>query len=147
MHAAMTRNPEHGIAMRPFARLVRMVGGDQLHTGTASGKMGHASVDEIRGDNEALLCRCYGLKQVFPVSSGGLHPGKVAAELAALGTDLVLQAGGGIHGHPGGTVAGARAMRQAVDAFMEKVPPEEYAKDHYELEQALQKWGSSGARS
>ena len=147
MHAAMTGNPDHGIAMRPLARLVRLVGGDQLHTGTASGKMGHTSVEEIRGDNEALLCRCYGLKQVFPVSSGGLHPGKVAAELGALGTDLVLQAGGGIHGHPGGTAAGARAMRQAVDAFMEGVPAEEYAKDHYELEQALRKWGSSPARS
>ena len=41
MHAAMTRNPDHGIAMRPIARLVRMAGGDQLHTGTVSGKMGH----------------------------------------------------------------------------------------------------------
>ncbi len=141
MHAAMTRNPEHGIAMRPFARLVRMAGGDQLHTGTASGKMGHASIDEIRGDNEALLCRCHGLKPVFPVSSGGLHPGKVAAELSALGTDIVLQAGGGIHGHPDGTEAGARAMRQAVDAFMDGIPVEEYAKNHYELEQALRKWG------
>ena len=147
MHAAMTRNPEHGIAMRPFARLVRMVGGDQLHTGTASGKMGSIPIDEIRGDNEALVCRCYGLKQVFPVSSGGLHPGKVGAELAALGTDLVLQAGGGIHGHPGGTAAGARAMRQAVDAFMEGIAAEEYAKDHYELEQALRKWGASADRT
>jgi ribulose-bisphosphate carboxylase large chain len=61
--------------------------------------------------------------------------------------DLVLQAGGGIHGHPGGTAAGARAMRQAVDAFMEGVTAEEYAKDHFELEQAIQKWGSSAARS
>lgn len=147
MHAAMTRNPEHGIAMRPFARLARLVGGDQLHTGTASGKMGHAPVDEIRGDNEALLCPCYGLKRVFPVSSGGLHPGKVAAELSALGTDIVLQAGGGIHGHPGGTEAGARAMRQAVDAFIEGVPAEEYARDHFELEQALRKWGASADRS
>jgi ribulose-bisphosphate carboxylase large chain len=33
MHAAMTRNQEHGIAMRTFCRLVRMMGGDQLHTG------------------------------------------------------------------------------------------------------------------
>ncbi len=30
MHAAMTRNREHGVAMRPFARLVRWLGGDQL---------------------------------------------------------------------------------------------------------------------
>lgn len=147
MHAAMTRNPDHGIAFRPLARLVRLAGGDQLHTGTASGKMGHTSVDEIRGDNEALLCDCYGKKQVFPVSSGGLHPGKVAAELRALGTDLVLQAGGGIHGHPEGTAAGARAMRQAVDAFMEEIPPEEYARSHHELGLALEKWGSSAERS
>ncbi|KAF5054361.1 Ribulose bisphosphate carboxylase large chain 1 [anaerobic digester metagenome] len=147
MHAAMTRNPEHGIAMRPFTRLVRMVGGDQLHTGTASGKMGHVPVEEIVGDNESLTCRCYGLKSVFPVSSGGLHPGKVAAEIAGLGTDIVLQAGGGIHGHPDGTAAGARAMRQAVDAAMEGVTAEEYAKDHHELAQALRKWGASAARS
>jgi len=54
----------------------------------------------------------------------------------------VLQAGGGIHGHPDGTEAGARAMRQAVDAFMEGVSAEEYAKDHYELKRALEKWGN-----
>ncbi|NLX50207.1 MAG: ribulose 1,5-bisphosphate carboxylase [Methanospirillum sp.] len=147
MHGALTRNPDHGIAMRPIARLVRLAGGDQLHTGTASGKMGHVPVDEIRGDNEALRGPWHGIRTVFPVSSGGLHPGKVAAELGALGTDMVLQAGGGIHGHPGGTAAGARAMRQAADAFIEGVSAEEYARDHPELAQALLKWGSSPARS
>lgn len=141
MHAAMTRNPRHGIAMRPIARLVRMLGGDQLHTGTVSGKMGH-DPQEVVGDNQALVCSCHGLKPVFPVASGGLHPGKVAAELATLGTDLVLQAGGGIHGHPDGTAAGARAMRQAVDAFLAGVPAEEYARDHFELERALKRWGA-----
>jgi len=33
------------------------------------------------------------------------------------------------------------AMRQAVDAFMEGIPLEEYARQHYELERALKKWG------
>ncbi len=141
MHAAMTRNPDHGVAMRPIARIVRMLGGDQLHTGTVSGKMGH-NLDELRGDNLALTEASYGMKATFPVASGGLHPGKVYAELHGLGTDVVLQAGGGIHGHPDGTAAGARAMRQAVDAFMAGVHVEEYAKDHYELERALSKWGS-----
>jgi ribulose-bisphosphate carboxylase large chain len=140
MHAAMTRNPEHGIAMRPFARLVRMLGGDQLHTGTVSGKMAHAA-DEVKGDNLTLTEKAFSLKPTFPVSSGGLHPGKVAKELSTLGTDIILQAGGGIHGHPGGTAAGAKAMRQAVDAFMAGIPAEEYAKDHFELEQALKLWG------
>jgi ribulose-bisphosphate carboxylase large chain len=141
MHAAMTRNPEHGIAMRPIARLVRMLGGDQLHIGTVSGKMGH-NPDEIRGDIEVLKMGSFGMKATFPVASGGLHPGKVANELGGLGTDIILQAGGGIHGHPDGTAAGAKAMRQAVDAFMAGIPAEEYARDHYELERALKHWGS-----
>ncbi|MDH5795588.1 MAG: RuBisCO large subunit C-terminal-like domain-containing protein, partial [Candidatus Bathyarchaeota archaeon] len=40
MHAAMTRNPRHGISMMVVAKLVRLAGGDQFHTGTAAGKMG-----------------------------------------------------------------------------------------------------------
>jgi ribulose-bisphosphate carboxylase large chain len=141
MHGAITRNPEHGIAMRPIARIVRMLGGDQLHTGTVSGKMSH-DVSELLGDNAALTAPYYGLKPTFPVASGGLHPGKVAAELKNLGTNIVLQAGGGIHGHPDGTEAGARAMRQAADAFMAGVSAEEYAKDHRELARALERWGN-----
>jgi ribulose-bisphosphate carboxylase large chain len=34
-------------------------------------------------------------------------------------------------------------MRQAVDAFMEGVTAQDYAKDHYELERALRHWGTS----
>ncbi|MDE4908989.1 RuBisCO large subunit C-terminal-like domain-containing protein [Methanogenium marinum] len=142
MHAAMTRNPEHGIAMRPIARLVRMMGGDQLHTGTVSGKMG-GNAEELILDNRALTDPWYGFKPVFPVASGGLHPGKIHAELETLGTEIVLQAGGGIHGHPDGTAAGARAMCQAVDAFLEGVSASEYAKDHVELKHALDLWGTS----
>ena len=142
MHGAMTRNPEHGIAMRPIARLVRMLGGDQLHTGTISGKMGH-DPQELLGDNAALTEPSHGQVPIFPVASGGLHPGKVHAELTGLGTDIVLQAGGGIHGHPDGTRAGAMAMRQAADAFMEGMSAQEYAVDHPELAKALEKWGTS----
>lgn len=142
MHAAFTRNPEHGIAMRPLARIIRLLGADQLHTGTVGGKMSH-DAPEVKATIEVLTCACAGLKQTFPVSSGGLHPGNVAGEIAALGTDIVLQAGGGVHGHPDGTAAGARAMRQAVDAYMEGKSAEEYAEDHYELERALKKWGTA----
>ena len=142
MHAAITRNPEHGIAMRVFARLARMLGADQLHTGTVGGKMDHDR-DEVLADNRALTEPSYGQKRTFPVASGGLHPGLVARELSVLGTDIVLQAGGGIHGHPDGTAAGAKAMRQAVDAYMAGITAAEFAKDHYELERALKLWGYS----
>jgi len=142
MHAAMTRDPEHGIAMRTFCRLVRLAGGDQLHTGTISGKMDHDTT-ELLGDNKTLVDPNYfGLRTVFPVASGGLSPGGVAREIEVLGKDIILQAGGGIHGHPGGTRVGATAMRQAVDAAMAGVTLEEYAKDHAELAAALEKWGT-----
>ena len=57
-----------------------------------------------------------------------------------MGNDVVIQAGGGIHGHPKGTVRGAIAMRQAVDATLRKIPLKKYAKDHIELKEALDKW-------
>ena len=141
LHGALTRNPHHGVAMLPMAKLVRACGGDQLHTGTVSGKMG-GSAEEVLVDNMALTTEMMHLKPVFPVASGGLHPGKVNAELVTLGTELVLQAGGGIHGHPDGTRAGAAAMRQAVDAFLAGVSAAEYAKTHPELAKALKKWGT-----
>jgi Ribulose 1,5-bisphosphate carboxylase, large subunit len=81
-----------------------------------------------------------GLKPVLPVASGGLYPRLVPALLEIFGNDVVLQAGGGIHGHPDGTVCGAKAMRQAVDAVLEGKSLDEYAKTHKELALAQQHW-------
>lgn len=140
MHGALTRNPHHGIAMRPIAKLVRSAGGDQLHTGSVSGKMG-SKAGEVLADNIEITKPLSYLKPVFPVSSGGLHPGKVAAEISKLGTDIILQAGGGIHGHPDGTTAGTRAMLQAAEAAVLGIPAREYSLSHPELAAALAKWG------
>jgi ribulose-bisphosphate carboxylase large chain len=68
------------------------------------------------------------IKSVFPVSSGGLHPGIVPDVLNLLGNNCVLQLGGGIHGHPKGTKEGAKALRQAIDAVMNHKSLEDYAK-------------------
>lgn len=130
MHGALTRSPDFGIAMLPLARLVRLCGGDQLHVGSASGKMEHTA--GLPAILSALRDGWNGLKPVFPVSSGGLHPASVPAEVAAFGPDAVLNAGGGIHGHPGGTRAGAQAFMQAIAAThagrpLEKDPPPELA--------------------
>jgi ribulose-bisphosphate carboxylase large chain len=81
-----------------------------------------------------------GLKTVLPVASGGLHPGLVPALLEIFGNDVVLQAGGGIHGHPDGTACGATAMRQAVDATLEGKTLEAYSKTHSELAASLKQW-------
>ena len=82
----------------------------------------------------------YGLKEVLPVASGGLYPGLVPALMKFFGNDFVIQAGGGIHGHTEGTVSGATAMRQAVDATLQGVSLKEYAATHKELLVALEVW-------
>ena len=80
------------------------------------------------------------LKPVLPVASGGLYPRLVPDLLAIFGDNVVLQAGGGIHGHPNGSVAGAKAMRQAVDAVLEGKTLAQYAESHTELAVALKHW-------
>ncbi len=139
-HAAFTRH-DHGISMLVVAKLSRLVGVDQLHTGTAIGKM-EGSAKEVKEIDDFLRSKWFGLRTTFPVASGGLHPGHVPKLIKMLGKDIIIQAGGGIHGHPKGTIAGAKAMRQAVEAVMEGYSLKEFAKKHPELKEALQKWRS-----
>ena len=140
-HAAFTKNPLHGIAMKPIATVARIIGVDQLHVGTVVGKMSETKAEVIEN---ILACKAQmsDLKPVLPVASGGLHPRLVPALIDTFGLDFVIQAGGGIHGHPDGTVAGAKAMRQAVDATLEGKTLQEYAKTHKELALALRQWTS-----
>ena len=138
-HAAFTKNPKHGIAMKPIAMVARVIGVDQLHVGTVVGKMSETK-QEVIENIEVCKAELDGLKPVLPVASGGLHPRLVPALMETFGKDFVIQAGGGIHGHPDGTVAGAKAMRQAVDATLYGKTLEEYAKNHKELAAALKQW-------
>ncbi len=138
-HAAFTRNPRHGISMRVISKLVRMVGLDQLHVGTVVGKM-FETREEVMNNVSALKGGMSGLKPVMPVASGGLHPGHVPELMKIFGNDVVLQFGGGCHGHPAGTEAGAKAIRQAVDAAASKTGLKDYAKEHRELKLALERW-------
>lgn len=140
MHGAITRNKRHGISMLVISKLVRMAGGTNLHTGSYRGKM-DSDTSENDLNRDALKNEWYGLKRVFPVASGGLSPLNVAPNIEGYGMDCIVQAGGGVHGHPGGTTAGAQAMLQAVDAYMENTSIEEYAQDHKALRQAIEKWG------
>ena len=140
-HAAFTKNILHGIAMKPIASVARIIGVDQLHVGTVVGKMSETKA-EVLENIAACKAKLGTLKPVLPVASGGLHPGLVPALLETFGNDVVLQAGGGIHGHPEGTVGGAKAMRQAVDAVLEGKTLDEYAKTHKELALAQKHWAT-----
>ncbi|MEJ5187179.1 MAG: RuBisCO large subunit C-terminal-like domain-containing protein, partial [Candidatus Geothermincolales bacterium] len=81
-----------------------------------------------------------GIKPTMPMPSGGITPQVVPVCVADIGWDIMIGSGGGIHAHPMGPVAGARAFRQAIDATMKGIPLEEYAKEHQELAVALGLW-------
>ena len=152
MHAAFTRNKRHGITMLVISKLSRLIGVDQLHIGTIVGKMAGQKLDVEETEDEIeeglvtkqghiLEQKWYNIKPIFAVASGGLQPGHVPKVIKYLGKNVIMQFGGGCHGHPDGTVAGAKAIRQAVDATMKGIKLEEYAKKHKELRMALEKWG------
>ncbi len=153
MHAAFDRNPLHGISMQFIAKTMRLIGVNQIHSGTAVGKL-VGSKDEVtsiadvlrekvtKGKKGVLMEQEWGsIKSAFPVSSGGLHPGLVPDVMDIYGTDLVLLVSGGIHGHPDGTRSGAVAAMHAVEAWMDGITLEERAKSSKELGRSLEKWG------
>lgn len=141
-HAAYTRLKSHGISMLSIAKFARLVGVDNLHAGTVVGKM-EGGKQEILDIYDFLRSDYSGLKKTIPVASGGLHPGLVEELMEIFGRNFVIQAGGGVHGHPKGTFSGAKALRQAVDACMDDVKLENRAEDKKELAEALEKWGLS----
>jgi ribulose-bisphosphate carboxylase large chain len=153
MHAAFDRDPHHGIAMQFLAKEMRLIGLNQLHSGTAVGKL-VGSREEVtaiadvlrekktKARTHMLLEQEWGhIKSAFPVSSGGLHPGLIPDVIDIYGLDMVLLISGGIHGHPQGTRAGAQASMQAIEAAMDGESLEEKAKTSPQLQSALEKWG------
>lgn len=150
MHAAITRNPHHGVSMLVIAKISRLAGVDLVHIGTAVGKMQGSESEvkiifnEIEADKiemESLTEDWSKIKPTFAVSSGGLHPGHIPALCKIFGVHTVFQFGGGCHGHPKGTTQGAKAIRQALDASLSKISLKKYAQNHPELALAIKKWG------
>jgi ribulose-bisphosphate carboxylase large chain len=151
-HAAFTRNPKHGISMLVLGKLCRLIGLDQLHVGAIFGKMeggkkqvraiGEEIEDTIvrKGAGHILAENWLHIKPVLAVCSGGLHPGRIPPLVKAMGNDIVIQLGGGIHGHPLGTRHGAIAAKQALEATLAGVSLDYAAMKHFELALALRKW-------
>ncbi len=140
MHASFTRNKKHGIRMYVVAKLARLIGVDNIHTGAIYGKLEGPAKDVLE-INQFLYSDWYHIKKTFPVASGGLHPGLLPKVLETNGSvDLFIQVGGGVLGHPMGAKAGAKAVRDAIAAYLDGVSLDEAAKKSKELEAALKKW-------
>jgi ribulose-bisphosphate carboxylase large chain len=153
-HTAETRGA-FGVEYNVFAKLWRLIGVDQLHTGTGVGKMeGEPAMirhygDICRENRSAEALHLYSLgfewdgkiKPLMPVASGGLNAGLIDALLEIYGRDVVMQFGGGIHGHPGGTRSGAKSVLDAMNGSIKNKTSPTIAKKSKELKQAIDTWG------
>lgn len=117
-------NHRFSIDWRVICQLATLMGADTIQTGMVGG---------YSNDDPNEILQCIDILQngnTLPVLSCGLHPGLVEKITNLVGTDYMGNAGGSIHGHPGGTVSGAKAMRQSIDKT--------YGEEYYE---AITKWG------
>ncbi|KKI93928.1 2,3-diketo-5-methylthiopentyl-1-phosphate enolase [Bacillus sp. SA1-12] len=80
-------------------------------------------------------------RQSFPVPSAGIHPGLVPLLIHDFGKDSVINAGGGVHGHPNGAIGGGRAFRAAIDAVLSGASLHEAATESVDLKIAIDLWG------
>ena len=137
---AMYMSPLHGISSHiVLGKLPRLAGADVVVIPAPYGKA-PVIADKFQNVAKNLTFPLYHLKPSFPMASGGITPSMVPKAMGDLGTDIVIGSGGGIHAHPQGPVAGGKAFRQAIDATMQGISLEEYAKEHPELATALKEW-------
>jgi 2,3-diketo-5-methylthiopentyl-1-phosphate enolase len=80
-------------------------------------------------------------EQTFPVPSAGIHPGLVPVLMEDFGLNSVINAGGGVHGHPDGAIGGGKAFRRAVDATLKGQSLKDAAAEDGYLKKALDLWG------
>lgn len=107
-----------------MCQLATMMGVDTIQTGMVGG-YSNDNPEEVKKCIEILVAG-----NTVPALSCGMHPGLVDRVTEIAGIDYLANVGGAIHGHPGGTITGARAMRQAIDHDYQP-----------EYDQAIAKWG------
>lgn len=118
------KNHNFHIDWNVICKLAGMMGVDFIHNGMWGG---YSSDDEKDLVKTITTLHSFG---TIPALSCGMHPGLVDIIREKFGNDLLLNVGGAIHGHPGGTLAGCKAMKQSIDKTY-----------GLEYEQAINKWG------
>jgi ribulose-bisphosphate carboxylase large chain len=79
------------------------------------------------------------VEKCCPIISGGLNPTLLKSFIDIMGgVDFITTMGAGIHAHPEGTKAGAKALIQACEAYQKKIDIHKYAKTHKELAIAIE---------
>ena len=137
---AWYESPNSGVASHlVLAKLPRLAGADVIVFPAPYGKAPYLK-DRFLATADTMHYPLHALKPSMPMPSGGITQSMVPTCVADLGRDIMIGSGGGIHAHPMGPAAGARAFRQAIDAVMQGIGLEEYANDHEELAVAMGIW-------
>jgi len=88
-----------------------------------------------------------GVKKCCPIISGGLNPTLLKPFIEVMGNqDFITTMGAGVHAHPKGTQAGAKALVQACEAYSRRIDIKKYAKKHKELAQAIEFFSKKGKK-
>jgi ribulose-bisphosphate carboxylase large chain len=111
----IVRNPEVGVAGAVLCELTRIAGADLVQIGGFGGKL-FDTHDEVARNLAACRRPLGGARVPVPVNGGGVWAGSTPTVLAAAGHDVMLLLGMGAYEHPGGPEAGARSVKQAIDA-------------------------------
>ncbi len=118
MHAAFTKNRDHGVDMKVLIKLFRVAGADIQHIGAIMGSHPRRGVEA-----PARLKRCLGplrgIRRSMPVVSGGLHLGNIEANIRDLNVkDVILMVGRGAYVKG---VEGFREVCSCLKDLIEKV--------------------------
>ncbi|MFJ5963656.1 2,3-diketo-5-methylthiopentyl-1-phosphate enolase [Bacillus sp. NPDC093026] len=137
---AFTSSPEYGFSHSLLlGKLNRYAGADFSLFPSPYGSVALPKED-ARGIYEACVKEDT-VQKTFPVPSAGIHPGMVPLLIRDFGLDHVINAGGGIHGHPRGAIGGGKAFRSMIAAVLSGEPIEEKASSCQDLKAALDLWG------
>ena len=119
-----------------IGKICRLAGGDFQISGHPFGKF-PIPFKMFYRTFKAMTMDWWNIKPMMYACSGGTTQFAVEKIMKCVGSDVIMAAGGAVHGHPMGSEAGAKSMRQAIDAAMKGIPVVEYAKDHEELRTML----------
>ena len=111
----IARNPEVGVDGSVLCELTRIAGADLVQIGGFGGKL-FDTHDEVARNLAACRRPLAGARVPVPVNGGGVWAGSTPEVLAAAGHDVMLLLGMGAYEHPAGPQAGARSVRQAIEA-------------------------------
>ena len=132
------KSNSYSISWGVLLKLARISGADFIHAGMWGGYLSDTKEDLSEWMSILTSTHKLGFNKTVPSFSCGSHPGLVDTTVKNFGNDVMMSLGGSLHGHPSGTISGAKAMRQAFDlnknSEINKLELTEY-------NEAIEKWG------